>query len=287
MSQADYDSHFADVVSRLSRSSIDDYYNPYKTFEWPERIETDGLWMSRDLMTVAGTAVADELSPEQLVALSKWESIHFYSLNVHGIRELLIEVIHRIHTPHYEIPTPFFHHFIGEENEHMWFFAEFCLRYGGKIYSDRKIVFEAEESPLVANFLVFSRILIFERIVDYFNSRMGSDKSLHPTIQAINRIHHRDESRHIAFGGQLVKVLFRRLLDEGTEDEIARAKAYVPRYIDSSLRGLSDPAVYRDAEIADAFGFRERLLQDPAWKETGHRVAAGTVAFYKRIGALT
>ena len=41
--------------------------------------------------------------------------------------ELLIEVMRRLHTPGYEIPTPYFHHFIGEENEHMWFFAEFCL----------------------------------------------------------------------------------------------------------------------------------------------------------------
>ncbi len=161
--------------------------------------------------------------------------------------------MHRIHTPHYEIPTQFFHHFIGEENEHMWFFAEFCLRYGGKIYPYRKIVIENEDDPLVSSFMVFNRILVFERIVDYFNSRMGSDKTLHPTIQATNRIHHQDESRHIALRLPLVKILFLRLLDEGAEDQTARAKAYVPRYIKTSVRGLYEPSVYRDADTNDPY----------------------------------
>lgn len=168
----------------------------------------------------------------------------------------------------------------------MWFFAEFCLRYGGKIYPDRKIVFEDEESPLVASFLVFSRILIFERIVDYFNARMGSDKALHPTIQAINRIHHQDESRHIAFGCQLVKILFLRLLDEGSPAEIERAKAYVPRYIEASVRGLYEPRVYRDAGIEEPLAFRERLLADPGRRQATDKVVASTVAFYKRIGVM-
>src|SRR5258707_12819903 len=90
--------------------------------------------MSPELTTTHGAELAETLTREQLFALSKQESINFYSLNVHGIRELLIEVVGRIHTPGFETPSEFFHHFIGEENEHMWFFAEFCLRYGGKLF---------------------------------------------------------------------------------------------------------------------------------------------------------
>ncbi len=90
LSVKEYESQFTHVVNRLSRASIDDYYNPYACFDWSDRIETDDLWMSPDLMTVAGTDVEKELTHDQMLALSKWESIHFYSLNVHGIRELLI-----------------------------------------------------------------------------------------------------------------------------------------------------------------------------------------------------
>jgi hypothetical protein len=276
-----------EIVDRLSQAAIADYYNPYRTFDWPDRIAEDQLWMSRDLLTVAGTAAADELSHDQLVALSKWESIHFYSLNVHGIRELLIEVVKRIHTPAYAVPTKFFHHFVGEENEHMWFFAEFCLRYGGKIYPNASRSFGGtDHSPLAEGFLVFSRILIFEQLVDYFNARMGSDATLDPTIQKINRIHHQDESRHIAFGGQLITHLYRQLCDEGSAPDVEQARDYVTRYLEAMLRSLYNPAVYRDAGIADPGRFRARVLADPARDAAHQRIAGRTRSLYRRIGAM-
>ena len=102
------------LLSRITEMSVETYYNPYKMFEWPEALPDEQWWMTPDLLTVAGTRFAAELPEERLQALSKWESIHFYSLNVHGIRELLLEVIKRIHTPGFEMESEFFHHFVGE-----------------------------------------------------------------------------------------------------------------------------------------------------------------------------
>jgi hypothetical protein len=90
------------MLDRIIGLSIDTYYNPYKTFQWPDELPDAQWWMSPGLMTVAGTPYAEELSEAQLMTLSKWESIHFYSLNVHGIRELLLEVVKRIHTPGFD-----------------------------------------------------------------------------------------------------------------------------------------------------------------------------------------
>ncbi|GIG56010.1 hypothetical protein Lfu02_03820 [Longispora fulva] len=283
-----WDSETTAAVERLAKASVDDYYNPYQAFDWPAEIPSDAMWMSPQLLTVHGTDAAAELSQQQLRDLSRWESIHFYSLNVHGIRELLTEVIRRIHTPGFEVPTPFFHHFVGEENEHMWFFAEFCLRYG-KLYPDRSMPFpDQEQSQTLANFLVFSRVLIFEQIVDYFNSTMAADKSLPDTIRAINRIHHQDESRHIAFGCQLVRGLFDNLRKQadsrGDYAEIDFAQEYVDRYIATSLAQLYSVDVYRDAGIAEPHKFRARLVADPARRREHDRVTARTRSFYQRIG---
>ncbi|CAM5687301.1 hypothetical protein SCYAM73S_07667 [Streptomyces cyaneofuscatus] len=200
------------ILDRLATKSIDDYDNPYRLFEWPEQLPEDMWWMSPELTTTYGTEWAEKLTPEQLHTLSKHESINFYSLNVHGIRELLVEVVNRIHTAGFETPSEFFHHFIGEENEHMWFFAEFCLRYGKKIYRQPAGGAEtAAPSDKVQSLLVFARILIFEELVDHFNSAMAEDERLHETIRGINRIHHQDESRHIAFGRELVNLLHQDL----------------------------------------------------------------------------
>ncbi len=280
-----WDEEVATAVSRLTAAAENDYYNPYQTFDWPEHIPDGALWMSEDLLSVHGTAAAAELDREQYLALTKWESINFYSLNVHGIRELMQEVVQRIHAPGYEIPTPFFHHFLGEENEHMWFFAEFCLRYGGKLFANRAMAFPAEKhSALLDNFIVFSRILVFEQIVDHFNSRMAADTALPETIRAINRVHHQDESRHIAFGAQLVRALWERLREAGDEAELAAARQYVEKYIATSIQQLYSVDAYRDAGIPDPFAFRTRVLADPARQAVHASITSRTDAFYRRIG---
>ena len=284
-STIEWTEEFSRAVSRLIDASVDDYYNPYRTFQWPESVEPKDLWMSRDLLSVHGTAAERELSPEQLVELSRWESVNLYSLIAHGIRELLIEVMRRIHTPGYEIPTPYFHHFIGEENEHMWFFAEFCLRYAGRIYPDRRMVFPTDErSPEMNNFIVFSQILIFEQIGDYFNAKMAADEGLPETVRAVNRIHHRDESRHIAFGGKLVSALLDEVRRKHTAEEVEEVGQYLRGYIDLIIQMLCSRDAYADAGIPDPGRFRAAVMADPARAELTARITQRTTNFYRRIG---
>lgn len=269
------------TLNRIIGMSIDTYYNPYKTFQWPDELPAEQWWMSPELMTVAGTAIAQELSETQRMALSRWESIHFYSLNVHGIRELLLEVIKRIHTPGFELESEFFHHFVGEENEHMWFFATFCLKYGGKIYKDKKAKWTIEAlEPDIESLLVFSRILIFEEIVDYFNLRIGRDESLHPIIRQVNSIHHQDESRHIAFGREIVKQLFEGVRAKYPAPRLLEIDDYLSRYLLASVQSLYNPLAYQDAGIPEPYKVRAALLEDPARKEHNAKILKRTVDFF-------
>ncbi|GGZ39290.1 hypothetical protein GCM10010387_36760 [Streptomyces inusitatus] len=280
------DKRFLEILDRLRDKSIDDYYNPYRLFKWPEILPDDMWWMSPELTTTYGTSVAERLTEQQLHALSKFESINFYSLNVHGIRELLIEVTRRIHTKGFETPSEFFHHFIGEENEHMWFFAEFCLRYGKKIYRQPSGAGMEMPKPEVETLLVFVRILIFEELVDHFNSRMATDDRLHDTVRAINRIHHQDESRHIAFGRELVTVLFADVRRTSTEQELAGLADYLRRYLTYSFESLFNPHVYRDAGLADPLAVREELLVSPTRAEFERSVFRKTSKFLEKIGII-
>ncbi|MFI9243634.1 diiron oxygenase [Streptomyces sp. NPDC053086] len=266
-----------ETLDKLVADSTDHHYSPYTRFDWVDELAEEQWWMTPDLLTVAGTRHAQELDDKVLMRLSKWESINFFSLNIHGIRELLIEVTRRIHTRGFELPSEFFHRFLGEENGHMWFFAQFCLRYGGKIYPDKSLpVATAEEEAAVANFLVFARILIFEELVDHFNIRMGRDALLHPLIREVNQVHHDDEWRHIIMGRKLVGLLYEPLRARGDRELRERLDHYLRRYITASVQSLYNPAVYRDAGIPEAFAFREELLRDPA--RAGYHET-----FFKRI----
>src|SRR5262245_12998508 len=99
------DARLRNVLDRLTSKSIEDYYNPYKMFRWPDRLPADMWWMTPGLTTTAGTDLVAELGQDQLFELSRLESVNFYSLNVHGIRELLIEVTKRIHTDPFAVPS--------------------------------------------------------------------------------------------------------------------------------------------------------------------------------------
>jgi hypothetical protein len=288
MAQAERDEQFKKAVQRLTKASVEDYYNPYRTFDWPDMLSPESLWMSRDLLSVHGTRAAETLDEQQLIELSRWESINLYSLIAHGIRELLIEVMRRIHTPGYEIPTPYFHHFIGEENEHMWFFAEFCIRYGGRIYPDRRMAFPAiERSAEANNFIVFSQILIFEQIGDYFNANLAADAALPATVRQVNQIHHRDESRHIAFGAQLVSALYDRMCQSRPAEEVHAAAVSVQRYIDVIIQLLYSVEAYRDTGISSPARFRSTIMADPAREAVHNLITERTTSFYKRIGLFT
>ncbi|MGH3793854.1 MAG: diiron oxygenase [Pseudonocardiaceae bacterium] len=282
----DPDERFREILDRLSSMSVEDYYNPYRMFEWPDELPEDMWWMSPTLTTTYGTDVADELTQEQLRRLSRFESINFYSLNVHGIRELLIEVTKRIHTAEFTIPSKFFHHFIGEENEHMWFFAEFCLRYGPKIYKQPRGGAETIPPRNAESLLVFVRILIFEELVDHFNSKMALDEGLHDTIRHINRIHHQDESRHIAFGRELVRTLFSQFRDQATSEELVQISDYLKRYMSFSFESLFNPEVYRDAGVDKPLDVRRRLLESPRRSEFEQQVFRKTLSFLTKHGLL-
>ncbi|KAA2264204.1 diiron oxygenase [Solihabitans fulvus] len=282
----DQDDRFRGILDRLTSKSIDDYYNPYRLFEWPASLPDDMWWMSPELTTTHGSEAAATLSQEQLFALSRYESINFYSLNVHGIRELLIEVVRRIHTTGFETPSEFFHHFIGEENEHMWFFAEFCLRYAGRIYRQPGggVAIPSAPSPRVESLLVFARILIFEELVDHYNSRMALDEQLHETIRAINRIHHQDESRHIAFGRELVEHIFDDVRRTATDQELLDISSYLRRYMAYSFESLFNPQAYRDAGIDRPLELRRALLDAPTRAEAERRVFRKTLKYLEKTG---
>ncbi|PYP86355.1 MAG: AurF domain containing protein [Blastocatellia bacterium AA13] len=279
---------FTRTLNRLVELSIDGYYNPYTELQWEEALDDEQWWMPASLLTLYDTKFIDEFDEPQLMKLSKWESIHFYSLNIHGIRELLIEVTKRIHSPGYEGASEFFHHFIGEENEHMWFFAKFCLKYGSKIYPDKSMKMNvAELESDIQTFLVFARILIFEEIVDYFNIRIGKDESLHPVIRQVNNVHHQDESRHVAFGRQFVAQLHRDLIAAYGHARLTEIEGYLRRYIDASLQSFYNPAVYRDAGIEDEYRLRSALLKEPGRTRQHEKIMGRTTDFLIKNGILS
>jgi hypothetical protein len=238
-------------------------------------------------MSTHGTRFEKDLDEHTRTELSKWECINFFSLNVNGIRDLLVALMERLHTPGFEQVSEYMHCFVAEENEHMWYFAKFCNDYAGKIYKDRAIFLGESAEPDIENFLIFIRAVIFEELVDIFNRTMGGDERLDPFVRELNRLHHLDEVRHIAFGRLYVDLFHQQLRDKYPKERIEEIENQIKRFIQISVLKLYSPAMYQDAGFERPTRVRKELLGDPARIEFNHSLMASTARYLAKVGILS
>jgi hypothetical protein len=276
------DNRVSAIFEKLIDKSIDSYYNPYKEFQWTEHLDATRLWMSPELLSIHNVIPKETLTAEQVLTLAKWESLNFYSINVHGIRELLLTVLQNIYQPGFERYSAYFSHFLGEENEHMWFFAQFCLRYGEGILPYRRFRFENTHPADIKNFITFSQILIFEEMGHYYNRTMMKDDSLPPIIRQINRVHYEDESRHISMGKTLIEIFYREISAKYPPEQIAEVEEYLGRYIRYSIETLYSTHAYEKAGFENPPATRRMLIEHPERKIFHRKVLHNVIHFFEQ-----
>lgn len=246
----------------------------YHHFNWVDSLDHSRWWTSPALLTLAGTSLYDAASEATRRELGKWECINLFSINVHGIRDLLVEVMRRMHTAELHEADEYLHHFVEEENQHMWFFAEFCRRYGGRVYANKKAKLNPETDPFLETFLVFARIYIFEEVGDFYNAAMMNDAQLHPLVREIHAAHHEDEARHISFGRAIFESLAHRLVGMHPPEVVADVGTKLMQFSQIMLQSLYNPEVYRNAGFASGMAVRTELLASPV-RRAHHRKVMG------------
>lgn len=253
-------------VDNLVRLSRERHVFAFTRFDWPEQLTVADWWLSPELLSIFGTPLFDLLDEAQLKLLSKWECVNLFSLNVEGERELVARLAERLYLHALPGVDEYLHHFIDEENQHMWFFAEFCRRYGsGSIYTSKKLGLATEHYvPELESLLLFARIFVFEDVGTYYNAVCSDDERLHPFIRGINDVHRGDESRHLAFGRILLKHLAQEARQAAPEAQIIAAARHLDRYMQLTVESLYQPAMYRDAGLGSGLAIRRQLLAEPA-----------------------
>lgn len=283
------------LVERLTALSRKHHYDPYERFAWPapDAIARDVLWCNEDLLTTHGTELHETLPRETLVALSHWECVNFFSLNVHGIKDALAFVMQAIYEDRYAAWSEYLHFFIAEENAHMWFFAKFCLDYAGKIYPSPDMPKGTIADPLERDLYMFASTLIFEEYVDFYNHKVGRNDAVPPILKEINHVHHVDESRHISFGRDVVGKLHAEIV---ARDESGEARRRIQRQIERIFHyfigQMYNPRAYDDAGLVAATGLpnaaavRNRLRNDPARVAYHQQWFKRTADWFVRQGVL-
>src|ERR1035441_5275280 len=80
------------LAQKLLKLSEANHYNLYSAIEWPDRLRGEGFAMSEPLMSLSGTDVYGQLDDETRWRLSFCELVNFFTMNVHGERDLISEL---------------------------------------------------------------------------------------------------------------------------------------------------------------------------------------------------
>lgn len=271
-----------ELAPRLSEASVKKIWDVYSAFDWPESLDPSAEWYMRpDLISIYGTEAYDALSESQQKTLSFYEIVNFFSFVLYGERPLIEGLIHRMYRKStLGVVTDYLHHFVDEENKHMIMFGEFCNRYAGKIYPEKKLVLPREYAKGEKDVAFFCKVLIVEELGDYYNLEMMSEKSINPLVSNINRVHHIDEARHLAFGREYLSETFEDCRSDWTDDQTQSFQAWLADYLASSWGDFYNPAVYKDAGIADGYRVRKMALEHPACREMRERISKKLVDYF-------
>jgi hypothetical protein len=251
------------TVERLCELSRKNDADPYAEIQWAETLDEEQWFTSPELISIEGTDAYERLGEREQKRLSFFEAVNFFSLNIHGERALIEGLARRLYRKNNDAISPYLHHFLDEENKHMACFAGFCTRYAEKIYPDRKIAFPRQYADDEEDFLFFVKVLVFEEIVDVYNARMAGDDRLVPLARAINLMHHRDETRHLAFGRTLVAEMFARCRERWSAATLRGVRETVDSYLVATWKEYFNPDVYHDAGIDEPYAIREQGFHHP------------------------
>ncbi|MFS8184580.1 diiron oxygenase [Pseudovibrio denitrificans] len=271
-------------IDRLMKLSLE--HKGQTEFNWPVELSTDRMWCDEDLLTTYGTSFHDKLSYAEKCELSKWEAINFFSLNVHGIKDALKFVADCIYESRYIAVSEYLHVFMAEENDHMRYFAKFCLNYANTIYDTPSFLPPQDTDSLEKELYMFASTLIFEEFVDFYNHKVGKNDNVPKIIKEINHSHHVDESRHVSFGRHIVLSLFEELApDDAKRVEVSNQILRIVEYfvgIMYNSKCYDDARVFETCGFSNSFAMRNALRNSRERETVHHTWFKRTLDFFSR-----
>lgn len=250
-----------DLAQALADKSRKRFYNPFTQPKSGCTIPLDEWFMPPELLSFYGTPEYADLDLDKLKLASFYELINLFSITAHGEKILVSELSRRIYSGESRWASEYFHHFLDEENKHMFVFGRYCFQTAGFMYPDsfldQKQISTRNYDDGEADFILLLKVVMFEMLIDWYNVKIANDERISADVREINALHHQDESRHLAFGRALVK----QSLDEGcsiwSESVLDRIRHESVKFVESLQSAFWNKQVYNDAGLLSGSSFRE------------------------------
>ncbi len=277
----------AELATRLTRASRKLHWDVYNSFDWPAALEENVWYMPPELISIYGTPTYDALTEAQQKRLSLYELGNFFSLVLQGERPLVQGLVHRMYAKgNAPSVNEYLHHFVDEENKHMVMFGEFCNRYIGKVYPEKKISLPREYAKGEEEVAFYCKVMVVEELGDYYNVAIEKDARVDAFVREVNRVHHVDEARHLAFGRVQLAELFERHAANWSAETLAGFREWLVAYLRASWGDYYNPVMYRDAGLDDSYEVRQMALSHPVCAAQRRLASAKVVSYFIKTGLL-
>lgn len=243
----------ADTAKRLSAvslKSINMINDPFNRIDYQETLNPDKLQFPESMLSLYYHPIYATLSDEQKWLLSIYETINFFSLNIHGERKLVQGLEDRLYTGFGLCSSwdagDYLQHFIHEENAHSHMLAGYCYRYGQGVLKDySRSMGDPSLSVVGQELLFFGRVYLFEMFLDHLNSAAMRDDSLDSTARQVHRYHHMEEARHMAFDRVVVATAVEKAKDQDLYSELKKIRGLLMEYGELAMQSLYNPKIYK------------------------------------------
>jgi hypothetical protein len=275
----------AGTAQRLLSSSTKNSYDPQLDIDWDAPLPDGLAFMPFERVSLYGTPLWDELSPEQRIELSKHELASIVSVGLWTelilIQMLVRDAYHRDPRDprtHYELTE------IGDETRHVIMFAKTLDRMGVPAYRPPRFVHHLARlyKATARGPMLFGPVLVTEEITDRLQRESMNDDGIHPLIRMVNRIHVVEEARHVRFAREELSRVMPRLSAPARAHH--RLIAALVSAIVASV--LIDPAVYSSVGLDPAVA-RRAARANPHHRQTVRWMGEKIMRFLAENGMVT
>ncbi|MBP2320697.1 hypothetical protein JOF56_001082 [Kibdelosporangium banguiense] len=254
------------TAERLLNSSADKFYDPEVDIDWAAPLQ-DGKYYAPDhRISLYGTELWDNMTPEQRVELGKHEVASIASNGIWFevlLMQMLLKEVYRID------PTSRHAQYalteIADECRHSTMFARAIEKVGAPAYGPPPILRQLGKLLPVVGYgpALYGSILIAEEILDRIQRESMADENVQPLVRMVNRIHVLEEARHVTFARQEVV----RGMSELRKWELPYQRLLIATVAFSITRSLINPRVYAAVGL-DPKQAHAVALENPHHQET-------------------
>ncbi|HEY7047998.1 MAG TPA: diiron oxygenase [Jatrophihabitantaceae bacterium] len=199
------------TAQRLLGSSSKNSYDPFLDIDWGAPLPEGLAYLPLERVSLYGTPLWDEMTPQQRVELSKHEIASIAStglwFEIILMQMLVREAYHR--SPH-DAGTQYALTEVGDETRHVIMFAKVIGRLGCPEYRPPRLVHHLARlyKATARGPAMYAPVLVAEEVTDRLQRSTMHDETIHPLIRMVNRIHVVEEARHVRYArGEVARVL--------------------------------------------------------------------------------